>query len=86
MTTRARTGPPRKALPRNDRGRFAGRLVALREHHGMTVAALAEQCRVTSSCVWAWESGRTQPGMAGLRRLAGAYGVPLAELVGELFA
>ena len=63
---------------------FGPRLARLRRAAGMTQHQLADQLCVTRQAVSRWESGRTQPDLAGLQNLATALGCTLEQLVGGL--
>lgn len=63
---------------------FGPRLARLRRAAGMTQQQLAERLCVTRQAISRWESGRTQPDLAGLQGLAGALGCSLEQLVGGL--
>ena len=58
------------------------RLATERRNNGLTQAEAAEKLGVVPETVANWESGRAEPSVATLRKLADLYGVPLAELVG----
>ena len=63
---------------------FGLRLAELRRAAGLTQQQLAERLCVTRQAVSRWESGRTQPDLAGLQELAAALGCTLEQLVGGL--
>ena len=63
---------------------FGPRLAGLRRAAGLTQQQLAERLYVTRQAVSRWESGRTQPDLAGLQGLAQALGCTLEQLVGGL--
>ena len=52
----------------------------LRQTKGWTRAELAEIAGVSRPSVWGWETGRTEPRLDALRRLATAFGCSVAEL------
>lgn len=63
---------------------FGPRLAGLRRAAGLTQQQLAERLCVTRQAVSRWESGRTQPDLAGLQELTAALGCTLEQLVGGL--
>lgn len=63
---------------------FGPRLAGLRRAAGLTQQQLAGRLCVTRQAVSRWESGRTQPDLAGLQELAAALGCTLEQLVGGL--
>ncbi|MFC9330126.1 helix-turn-helix domain-containing protein [Kitasatospora sp. NPDC057015] len=60
----------------------APRLRRLRAKQGVTLAALAEATGISKSTLSRLESGQRRPSLELLLPLAGAYGVPLDDLVG----
>ena len=64
-------------------GPIAVKLRNLRAERGLTQKQAAELARVTTRTLIDLESGKRPPYMPTLTRIARAYGVPLAELVGE---
>ena len=60
----------------------APRLRRLRAKRGVTLAALAEATGISKSTLSRLESGQRRPSLELLLPLAGAYHVPLEELVG----
>ncbi|MFI6444236.1 helix-turn-helix domain-containing protein [Kitasatospora sp. NPDC050543] len=60
----------------------APRLRRLRAKHGLTLAALAETTGISKSTLSRLESGQRRPSLELLLPLAGAYRVPLDDLVG----
>ncbi|MET9398491.1 helix-turn-helix domain-containing protein [Kitasatospora sp. NPDC002965] len=60
----------------------APRLRRLREKRGITLAALSETTGISKSTLSRLESGQRRPSLELLLPLAGAYRVPLDELVG----
>lgn len=60
----------------------APRLRRLRDRRGLTLAALSEVTGISKSTLSRLESGQRRPSLELLLPLAGAYGVPLDELVG----
>ena len=59
------------------------RLRAARLERNMTVAELAEASMLSKGFISQVESGRSNPSLASLERIASALGVPLASLWGE---
>ncbi|HYO49075.1 MAG TPA: helix-turn-helix transcriptional regulator, partial [Chloroflexia bacterium] len=59
------------------------RLRAARLERKMTVAELAEASMLSKGFISQVESGRSNPSLASLQRIASALGVPLASLWGE---
>lgn len=57
-------------------------LAALRTQKGLTQAALAQKLGVTQATVANYESGRREPSIAMLRKIAQALGVDIATLIG----
>ena len=67
---------PRKDVDQNTyAGRFAVRLKMLREKAGWTVEELAEQLGVSDQTVYYWETGRRQPKISDLPKIAQVLGV-----------
>jgi len=62
--------------------RVGPRLKQLRTQRGVTLTALAEATGISKSTLSRLESGQRRPSLELLLPLAGAYGVPLDELVG----
>ncbi|MGY0231759.1 helix-turn-helix domain-containing protein [Longispora urticae] len=60
----------------------APRLRALRTKRGLTLAALSEATGISKSTLSRLESGQRRPSLELLLPLAGAYNVPLDDLVG----
>lgn len=60
----------------------APRLRRLRTQRGITLAALAEETGISKSTLSRLESGQRRPSLELLLPLAGAYNVPLDDLVG----
>lgn len=60
------------------------RLRAARLERNMTVAELAEASLLSKGFISQVESGRSNPSLASLQRIASALGVPLASLLGEV--
>ncbi len=58
------------------------RLKRLRTQRSLTLAALAETTNISKSTLSRLESGQRRPSLELLLPLAGAYGVPLDDLVG----
>ena len=53
----------------------------LREEKGMTQAELAEELNVTRQAVSNWETGRTQPDIETLTRLAEVFDVSVERII-----
>jgi DNA-binding XRE family transcriptional regulator len=62
---------------------IALKLRTLREERGLTRKEAAELADVSHWTLLYLESGKRGPYMPTVTKLAGAYGVPLEELVGE---
>jgi transcriptional regulator with XRE-family HTH domain len=62
---------------------IAVKLRVLREELGLTQKEAAELANVSQVTLVRLESGRRPPYMPTVTKIAGAYGVPLEELVGE---
>lgn len=62
---------------------FAGRLRALREAAGLSVAELATAAGLTRQAVSKLERGHREPALETARRLAAALGVTIDELAGK---
>lgn len=78
-TTRPRYRPP--APPAGLLGHFRARLRALREGAGLTMHALSAAAGLSPAVVSQLESGQSAPSLGTLVALAGALGVPPAELL-----
>jgi len=59
---------------------FATRLRMLRENRRLSKAALARQVGVSTTCVWNWEEGNTEPRSDNLAGLSKALNVPVDYL------
>ncbi len=59
---------------------FSDRLQALREHRRLSKTALAKKVGVTTTCVWNWEQGNTEPRPENLMALGDALDAPLDYL------
>jgi transcriptional regulator with XRE-family HTH domain len=59
------------------------RLKLIREKKGMTVRTLASKSRMTAAHVSRVENGKADPSLSVLKRLAGALGVTVSELVSD---
>jgi transcriptional regulator with XRE-family HTH domain len=57
------------------------RLKLLREKKGMTVRALASKSKMTAAHISRVENGKADPSLSVLKRLAGALGVTVSELL-----
>jgi transcriptional regulator with XRE-family HTH domain len=55
---------------------FAGRLQALRTQRRLSKTALAKSVGVTTTCVWNWEEGNTEPRAENLFALSKVFNVP----------
>ena len=58
-------------------------LVRLRRLRGFSQRALAEESGVSPATIYELENGRREPNPSTLRKLAGALGVEVADLLGE---
>lgn len=59
---------------------FSNRLQRLREDRRFTKTALAKKVGVTTTCVWNWEEGNTEPRPENMRALGEALNVPVEYL------
>jgi transcriptional regulator with XRE-family HTH domain len=59
---------------------FASRLRVLRENRRLSKTALAKQVGVSTTCVWNWEEGNTEPRPENLMALSKALNAPVAYL------
>lgn len=57
------------------------KIAKARKDKGLTQQALAEAVGLTQGAVAHWESGRRQPPVAMLRKIAEALRVPVADLI-----
>jgi DNA-binding XRE family transcriptional regulator len=64
-------------------GPIALKLRLLREERGLTHKEAAQLADVSHWTLMYLESGKREPYMPTVTKIAGAYGVPLRELVGE---
>lgn len=64
-------------------GDFAKRLTEVREYRGLSQAELAEKAGMVPSAVSHFETGRRDPSLGSLRKLARALSVSLDDLAGE---
>ena len=62
---------------------MGSRIRDIREQRGQSVSTLARVLGINERTVRYWESGRSEPTRANLRRLARALGVPVEELRSE---
>ena len=62
---------------------IAVKLRVLREERGLTQKEAAELADVSPWTLYCLETGKRPPYMPTVTMIAGAYGVPLEELVGE---
>jgi transcriptional regulator with XRE-family HTH domain len=60
---------------------LGGRIKALRAQHGLLQKQLAEKAGLTASMMSQIEAGRLTPTLPTLRKLAGAFGISLPELL-----
>ena len=68
---------------RDLRKEVGARCQRLRKGRGWTQGAMARLLGVPRPYLTKLETGRVLPGMASLKRLAAAFGVPITELVGS---
>jgi transcriptional regulator with XRE-family HTH domain len=59
---------------------FASRLRTLRESRRLSKTALAKEVGVSTTCVWNWEEGNTEPRPENLSALGKALKAPIAYL------
>lgn len=59
---------------------FASRLRALRENRRLSKTALAKRVGVSTTCVWNWEEGNTEPRPENMAALSKALNAPYAYL------
>lgn len=52
----------------------------LREQHGMTQVELAVKIGVSPGSVYGWESGRTEPKVSQLRKVAKLFNVSMDDI------
>jgi transcriptional regulator with XRE-family HTH domain len=57
------------------------RLKKAREDRGLTQVVVAQQARITRQYLYKLETGKADPTVAVLQRLAKALGVPVTELL-----
>ena len=62
---------------------FGKRLYLARSARGMSQAQLAAEADIAQSAIWRYEKDVTSPTLVTLRKLSGALGVPIRDLVGE---
>ncbi|MBW6418302.1 helix-turn-helix domain-containing protein [Celeribacter sp. PS-C1] len=62
---------------------FAERLKNLREKNGMSKTRLASEIGVSTTCVWNWEEGNTEPREHNLTELAKVLGVSPTMLTAD---
>jgi transcriptional regulator with XRE-family HTH domain len=60
------------------------RIRALREARGLSLRALADQCRLSVNAISLIERGENSPTVSSLHLLAGALGVPITEFFQEV--
>lgn len=63
---------------------FPARLRSLRERAGLSVPDLARAVGVSRQQIHGYESGKNEPRLSTLIRLAEALGVAVSSLVGEI--
>lgn len=61
--------------------KIGSRIKDLRNEKNMTQEQLAQQLHVTRQAVSSWETGKTQPDIETLTKLASAFGVSAEELI-----
>ena len=61
---------------------FSTRIKELRKENGYTQRALAEMLELTNSTVCDWETGRSEPDLETLKRLAQLFSVSTDYLLG----
>ncbi len=59
---------------------FANRLRVLRENRRLSKTALAKKVGVSTTCVWNWEEGNTEPRPENLAALSKALNAPVTYL------
>ncbi|MEQ1940796.1 helix-turn-helix domain-containing protein [Mesorhizobium sp. VNQ89] len=59
---------------------FASRLRTLRENRRLSKTALAKQVGVSTTCVWNWEEGNTEPRSENLAALGKVLNAPVSYL------
>ena len=59
---------------------FASRLRGLRENRRLSKTALAKRVGVSTTCVWNWEEGNTEPRPENLAALSKALNAPVPYL------
>lgn len=59
---------------------FSNRLQGLREKRRLSKTALAKKVGVSTTCVWNWEEGNTEPRSENLRALSEALNAPMEYL------
>jgi transcriptional regulator with XRE-family HTH domain len=74
---------PKSATPAPHPPRVGSALAALRRQRELSLDELSRQAGVSKSMLSQIERGQANPTVAVVWRLAGALGVPLAELLGE---
>lgn len=72
MSTAAKIGRPRLALPRGVRGAMAKRMISAREGAGLSVIRLSKQTGISPSLIHRYERGVTDPGASNLIAIADA--------------
>lgn len=59
---------------------YAEKIKALRQRRGMSRQTLADMMGVSTTAVYKWENGQSQPNIDMLEKLANLFGVTLDEL------
>ncbi|MDR0395795.1 MAG: helix-turn-helix domain-containing protein [Oscillospiraceae bacterium] len=67
-----------------DRSAFARRLVELRAHTGLSQAALGAEMGISQQGVGKWESGRSEPSIEKIDKLARLFSITADELLGRV--
>ena len=65
------------------RSQFARRLVELRARTGLSQAALGAEMGISQQGVGKWESGRSEPSIEKIDKLAQLFGITSDELLGR---
>ncbi|MXQ49638.1 helix-turn-helix domain-containing protein [Streptococcus pneumoniae] len=63
--------------------KFASRLKELRKKHGLTQQELADKVGTNRVNITKWETGRTEPSLENVVRLAKLFGVTTDYLLGR---
>ena len=62
---------------------FSEKIKRIRKWKGMTQQEVAEELRVSRSCIANYENGSREPDLAIVRKLAELYGVGVEDLMGS---